>query len=185
MKHLLFLCLLFIGCNKASVNYSYPAPQGKLLFSVEVLSIALGSEITGKTGYFFYIDGYPTITIYQFRQGEIIDRNSLGSMATSALLKELEEIDFEELDLEAEIENAKTTWQRIADANGEQIYEIATLDGAEYRVQLFYDEINYTLQMSNPKAQINLYSQYNKKIEKLRSVIDLFAEAYGHAQFGI
>lgn len=106
-------------------------------------------------------------------------------MATSALLKEFEEIAFEELDLEAEIENAKTTWQRIADANGEQIYEIATMDGAEYRVQLFYDEINYTLQMSNPKAQINLYSPYNKKIEKLRSVIDLFAEAYGHAQFGI
>tara|TARA_R110000868_G_scaffold409251_1_gene694433 strand:- start:588 stop:1145 length:558 start_codon:yes stop_codon:yes gene_type:complete len=185
MKYLFVLIFLFIGCNKASVQSSYPAPQGKLVFSIEVLSSALGTQITGKTGYFFYLSGYPTFTIYQYRQGQIIGRSGLGSRETSELLEELNEIGFEELDLETEIKKAKINWKRIADQNGEKVMEIATMDGAEYKLQFNYEENNFTLQMWNPKAQINLYSPYNKKIKKLRSVIDLFAESYGHSQFGI
>ncbi len=185
MRLILFLILISAGCSKPVVEMQYPTPSGKIVFAVEVVQYAFGGPLEGKNGYYFYLNHSPSLSVFEYRDNSIVEWNSVGSIETTAILKKLDTIEFEDFELSIELQNTNLKRREIALRNGSPALEIATADGAEYRIIFNYKDIEFDSQMWNPRPQINLNAPYNKKIEKLRSVIELFAETYGHATFGI
>jgi hypothetical protein len=172
-------------------------PDGKLIFSVELITLANivrpdGTPVTfKKTGIFYYVTDAAssiygtTITGYRFANGEIRDFAGEGSIASEDFLHHLQDLPIKNFDVAAAIIETTTALQRQAQQEGGFYSGPDVRDGGEYNISYDFNGVSIHYTAWNPLHTIDALAPHNTDIANFKALIDLFALQYGRRQFGL
>lgn len=178
-----FLFLL-IACSRNSLTVREFEVKGEPYAHFRIARQSFSPPFEKQTGYYFYKEDVgkpwgPTLTIYEFRNGTIVDERSTGT-ASRDVLNEIAAIDFSPFDYEGEIELAHDKYMQ----SEQQPYEV-TLDGTEWEIMLQTENGPFSLRKWNPGSDFFNYSKFSTHLQKLEQVIRRLLMYYGETTIGV
>lgn len=152
-------------------------PNGEFFASIKIAERALGPELKGITGFVFYrvdVPGVvgPMLDGYQYTDGELVDRISLGS-ASKRVIDEIQTVGLRPFDFAAAV--------KASPGRGDAI----VLDGAKIEIRIMTPSGELRLEQWNPGALIDGHAPHSPDIGKLKTVLDILALYVGRSQMGI
>ena len=205
--HLSLLALIcitvFSGCTSAPRTIH----QASILGEADVTSFwngkgeLLGSLVLKRTvfraqpksgdyGFSIYVDrnapgvNGPMVCVFRIEAGTPIEV-VYDTQRSKRFMQSLAAIHFEPFDFTKEVKIAEDRAMEEAKSRGTHFYPPTCMDGAEYQITITTADGAFSVSEWNPSDVIDVYAAYSEKIQKLKQVLDLFAEYYGRTKFGV
>ncbi|HZP59480.1 MAG TPA: hypothetical protein VFB27_04075 [Opitutaceae bacterium] len=176
-------CLLLAGCAGIA-----PQPRGQFFASIKMMKGAFSGPTEKDTGFLFYTDdtsdaGRPFLTGYRIKNGGMED--VFGDSDSAKVMDAIAAVDLEPFDFKKEVEEVTDRLNKEAEKHGKNLLLPFAFDGAEYEIVIMTKKGRFALRDWNPGVAIEACAPYSPKIAKLKAVLDLLAQYYGHAHFGV
>jgi hypothetical protein len=189
MKPYLILLAIFATTLRLPAFESVVAPP-RLVVSVRPAT----ADPRVKDGYYlFFEDPAPSdaavrIVAYEYRAGQLQRKYAPGYLEEDYLSVAFAKIEFEAFDYEAEkkrVEQLLTDSQRrglarhLADTGMEEKADQA------YTIEIGLADRPMVFTETAPRHRVAVYALYSQRFKKLKQVLDLVAQTYGHSRLGI
>lgn len=147
-----------------------------------------------KDGYFLYFedpcpsDSAARVVAYEYRAGQLQMKYEPGDLEEDYLFLAFAKIGFEAFDYDAEkkrVEESLTDSQRgglarhLADTGTEE------KTNEVYTIEVRLSDQPMTFSDTAPRHHVAIYALYSDRFKKLKEVLDLVAQTYGHSKLDI